>query len=122
MPAPDILHQLVRRFEEHLDSYRSGRYNETQLRREFLDPFFEALGWDVFNRQSYAEIYKEVIHEDSLMIEGGTKAPDYAFRIGGRRSAPFVLSDWGAKVVILAVLMVFAAAVASRLGRERTEQ
>ena len=34
MPAPDSLHQLVRRFEEHLDSYRSGRYNETQLRRE----------------------------------------------------------------------------------------
>ena len=69
MPAPDSLHQLVRRFEEHLDSYRLGRYNETQLRREFLDPFFEALGWDVFNRQNYAEAYKDVIHEDSLEVE-----------------------------------------------------
>ncbi len=85
MTAPDIIHQLVERFEQHYDTYRSGKYNETQLRREFLDPFFEALGWDVFNRQGYAEMYKDVIHEDSLEIEGGNKAPDYAFRIGGAR-------------------------------------
>jgi hypothetical protein len=69
MPAPEIVRQLVQRFEENLDSYRSGRYNETQLRREFLDPLFEALGWDVFNKQGYAEAYKDVIHEDSLDIE-----------------------------------------------------
>ena len=85
MTTPDIIHQLVKRFDEHKEAYRSGKYNETQLRREFLDPFFEALGWDVFNKQSYAEIYKDVIHEDSLEIEGENKAPDYAFRIGGQR-------------------------------------
>jgi type I restriction-modification system DNA methylase subunit len=85
MTAPDIVKNLVARFEQHRDSYRSGRYNETQLRREFLDPFFEALGWDIFNKQNYAEIYKDVIHEDSLEIEGEKKAPDYAFRIGGTR-------------------------------------
>ncbi len=85
MTAPDRIHQLVERFEQHRDSYRSGRYNEAQLRREFLDPFLEALGWDVFNRQGYAEAYKDVIHEDSLDVEGATKAPDYAFRIGGMR-------------------------------------
>ncbi len=75
----------MNRFEQNRDSYRSGKYNETQLRREFLDPFFEALGWDVFNKGGYAETYKDVIHEDSLEIEGGNKAPDYAFRIGGTR-------------------------------------
>jgi len=68
MAAPDIIRQLVERFEENRDSYRSGKYNETQLRREFLDPFFEALGWDVFNKQGYAEAYKDVIHEDSLEV------------------------------------------------------
>ena len=51
MPAPNIIKNLVQRFEEHHDSYRSGRYNETQLRREFLDPFFEAMGWNVFNKR-----------------------------------------------------------------------
>lgn len=85
MPAPEIVHQLVKRFEENLDAYRSGEYNETQLRNEFLNPFFEALGWDVYNKQGYAEAYKDVIHEDSLEVEGATKAPDYAFRIGGQR-------------------------------------
>jgi len=85
MPAPDNIRQLVERFEEHREAYRSGRYNETQLRREFLDPFFEALGWDIFNKQSHAEPYKDVIHEDSLLIEGENKAPDYAFRMGGTR-------------------------------------
>ncbi|HXQ38357.1 MAG TPA: type I restriction endonuclease, partial [Anaerolineales bacterium] len=87
MPAPDNIRGLVERFEQHRDTYvyRSGRYNETQLRREFLDPFFEALGWDIFNKQGFAELYKDVIHEDSLLIEGENKAPDYAFRIGGTR-------------------------------------
>ncbi len=85
MAAPDIIRQLVERFKEHRDSYRAGKYNEAQLRQEFLTPFFEALGWDVFNQQGYAEAYKEVIHEASLEVEGATKAPDYAFRIGGTR-------------------------------------
>lgn len=85
MTTPESIKQLVQRFEEHRETYRSGKYNETHLRREFLDPFFEALGWDVFNKQGYAEMYKDVIHEDSLEIEGENKAPDYAFRIGGQR-------------------------------------
>jgi len=85
MPAPDIIKQLVKRFEEQHASYISGKYNEAQLRQEFLNPFFEALGWDLFNKQGYAEAYKEVIHEASQEVEGANKAPDYAFRIGGTR-------------------------------------
>ncbi len=84
MVASDVL-DLVERFTRNRDDYRSGRYNETQLRREFLDPFFEALGWDVNNRQGYAEAYKDVIHEDAIKIGGYTKAPDYCFRTGGTR-------------------------------------
>jgi len=57
MPTPNIIPQLVERFEQSRDLYRLGRYNETQLRREFLDSFFESLGWDVMNRQGYAEMY-----------------------------------------------------------------
>jgi len=50
MSAPQIIIKLVERFEQNKADYRAGKYNETQLRREFLDPFFEALGWDVDNR------------------------------------------------------------------------
>ena len=38
----------------HRESYISPRYNETQLRREFVDPFFKALGWDVDNESGYS--------------------------------------------------------------------
>src|ERR1700690_4028281 len=85
MPAPDTVKSLVERFERNHGQYRSSKYNETQARREFIDPFFKALGWDIDNEQGFAEQYKEVIHEDTLEIEGENKAPDYAFRIGGTR-------------------------------------
>jgi fido (protein-threonine AMPylation protein)/predicted type IV restriction endonuclease len=83
--APPIVATLIDRFEQNRESYKSQGYNETQVRREFLDPFFEALGWDVANKQGHAEAYKDVIHEDAIKIGGYTKAPDYCFRIGGAR-------------------------------------
>jgi len=54
-PAPDVVKRLVDHFDQNRDAYLSGSYNETQLRREFIDPFFEALGWDVENRQGLSE-------------------------------------------------------------------
>jgi len=85
MTAPKEITALVERFDRNREAYRSSQYNETQLRREFLDPFFEALGWDVTNKAGYAEAYKDVIHEDAIKVGGYTKAPDYCFRIGGTR-------------------------------------
>jgi len=83
--APDIIRQLVERFQTHREAYKSPEYNETQVRREFIDPFFKALGWDVDNEKGYAEQWKEVVHEDAIKVGGVTKAPDYSFRLGGRR-------------------------------------
>lgn len=85
MAAPHSVLELIERFNRNRVAYRSNQYNEAQLRVEFLNPFFEALGWDVNNRQGYAEAYKDVINEDAIRIGGATKAPDYSFRIGGTR-------------------------------------
>src|SRR6266581_404726 len=82
---PKQVLELVDLFERNREAYRSPQYNETQLRHQFLDPFFKALGWDVNNEQGYAEAYKDVIHEDAIKVGEGTKAPDYCFRIGGAR-------------------------------------
>ena len=82
MPAPQIVLDLVQRFNDCREQYRTGNYNEAQLRREFLDPFFAALGWDMTNAQNFAPQYREVIQEASLTIEGQAEAPDYEFRIG----------------------------------------
>lgn len=80
---PQAVLDLIERFERNRESYKSPQYNETQLRREFLDPFFKALGWDIDNEQGYAEPYKDVVHEYSMRMGERTKAPDYCFRIGG---------------------------------------
>jgi hypothetical protein len=85
MSVPHAIVELIERFDRYHDAYRSGRYNETQVRREFVDPFFEELGWDIANRQGAAEPYKDVIHEDAIKVGGATKAPDYCFRLGGIR-------------------------------------
>ncbi len=85
MIVPAKILELVERFDRNLEAYKQGRYNETQIRREFIDPFFEELGWDIANQHGYAEAYKDVVHEESIKIEQATKAPDYGFRIGGVR-------------------------------------
>jgi len=82
---PGRIAELVENFDRNKDFFTSGRYNEAQVRREFIDPFFEALGWDVTNTSGYAQAYKDVIHEDAIKVGGWTKAPDYCFRIGGAR-------------------------------------
>ena len=85
MPAPPEILELIGRFQSHADTYRGPDYKEDHLRQEFLNPFLEAFGWDMANRAGHAPAYREVIHEDALKIEGPTKAPDYAFRIGETR-------------------------------------
>lgn len=85
MPASPEVRDLVARFTDNLAAYTAGSYNETQLRREFIDPLFSALGWDLDNIAGHAEAYKDVIHEDAIRIGGAVKAPDYCFRIGGTR-------------------------------------
>lgn len=58
--VPKKVRDLVRLFEANLADYKKPSFNEAQLRRQFLDPFFEALGWDVANTKGYSEQYKEV--------------------------------------------------------------
>ena len=85
MPAPAEVRDLIQRFRENEAAYRSPQYNETQVRVEFIDPLFRALGWDVANEAGVGEQFKDVVHEDTLRASEGTKAPDYSFRVGGAR-------------------------------------
>ena len=85
MPAPAEIVRLVAQFARHRDEYTSGTYNETQTRRDFIDPFLKALGWDVDNSENASERYREVVHEDKVQVGGETKAPDYSCRLGGNR-------------------------------------
>ncbi len=87
--AKAIIEKLVNRYAEQQKSYHASDYNETKTRRDFIDPFFKALGWDMDNEQDVAEPYREVIHEDKVKIQGKTKSPDYGFRLQGAKQQLF---------------------------------
>ena len=64
MTPPAHVVGLVERFDSHREAYRSGRYNEAQVRQDFLNPFFKAMGWDVHNHQGHVDGRNEVILDD----------------------------------------------------------
>lgn len=83
MPPPPIIQELVDHYRRNAKSYKA--LNETEVRLQFIDPLFEALGWDVHNKNRYAEAYKDVVHEYSLKGATTVEAPDYCFQVGGNR-------------------------------------
>ncbi len=83
--AFETIQKLLEKYQYLREGYLRGQYNETQLRRDFVDPFFKALDWDVDNTKGFSEAYREVVHEEPIPIRGTTKHVDYAFRVGGTR-------------------------------------
>lgn len=83
------IEELVENYKQNRNAYLSSNYNETQLRNEFLDVFFELLGWDVKNTQGKSTFEREVILEEGLRNDKGisieTKKPDYTFRLSNIR-------------------------------------
>ena len=75
MTAPARLYELVEQFEREHAAYRSGDYNEAQVRVEFINPLFdELLGWDIENRQGRPVAYRDVVYEDRVKIVGEATA------------------------------------------------
>ena len=66
--AYKIIEGLVTHFNEQIASYKKADYNETLTRRDFIDPFFKALGWYIDKSQGNAEAYRGVIHEDKVKV------------------------------------------------------
>lgn len=83
----NTIHILVEKYKSNRDFYRTSRFNETQVRTEFLDPLFEALGWDIRNMSGKSTNEREVLLEESLKANAAThsKKPDYTFRLFGER-------------------------------------
>jgi adenine-specific DNA-methyltransferase len=84
--APDSIKELVEDFEENEYQYKnSSVFDEENTKVKFLNPFFEALGWDLRNNNQYAPQFQEVEFEDSIKVGSSVKSPDYSFKIGGQR-------------------------------------
>ena len=71
--------ELAARFAENEAAYLSPKYIEQEVRGQFLDPFFEALGWDVYHREHPNPYEREVKIEKSVMVGDRGKRADYAF-------------------------------------------
>ncbi|WP_422004020.1 Eco57I restriction-modification methylase domain-containing protein [Roseivirga pacifica] len=82
-----MIKKLVENFEKELDFFKSTKYNEAQLRADFLDPFFTELGWDLKNAQGLPTYEREVVIEEPLKADANsnTKKPDYTFRLFNNR-------------------------------------
>lgn len=78
----DAIAKLCQYFATNRQSFIAPGVKEAHIRQSLIDPFFEALGWDVRNSAMVAPQYREVVPEDSLEVEGAQKAPDYTFRVG----------------------------------------
>lgn len=79
---------LIERYERRRNEYvsRRSQYTETDVREDFINPFFERLGWDVQNKRGLSRQLREVVRETQVKVEDDqTKRPDYEFKLGPER-------------------------------------
>ena len=78
---------LVSNFRTHIKAYKSKDTKEAEIRQQFIDTFWRALGWDVGDTKGVGPAESEVIIEKNVeTAEAGglrNRRPDYLFRLGG---------------------------------------
>jgi hypothetical protein len=83
---PDVS-SLVLNFRAHIKAYKSKETKEAEIRQQFIDPFWKALGWDVGDTKGVGPTEAEVIIEKNVeTVDAGgfrSRRPDYLFRLGG---------------------------------------
>ncbi|RHX77470.1 Eco57I restriction-modification methylase domain-containing protein [Leptospira yasudae] len=75
-----IIQERVKEFEKNKAVLTKKGHGETNIRSNYIDVMFEALGWDM---KSHYEVVREYSQRDRSN-EGGTKKVDYAFKINGK--------------------------------------
>lgn len=69
--------ELVDIFEDNYTYYKNPKYQEAEVRRDFLDPFFIALGWDV-NHKHQQNPYKQEVKVEKTQKQEGSKNKKFA--------------------------------------------
>jgi REP element-mobilizing transposase RayT len=72
-----IIEQKVQDFEKNAVVLKKKGHGETNIRSNYIDVLFEALGWDM---KSHYEVDREFSQKDT----SGTKKVDYAFKLNGK--------------------------------------
>jgi adenine-specific DNA-methyltransferase len=79
--AFEVVQELVRTFEASKRAYLGQDYSEAQVRKDFIDKFFIALGWDVNHDIQKNPYEQEVKVEPSVIVGATQRHADYAFRL-----------------------------------------
>jgi type I restriction-modification system DNA methylase subunit len=70
---------LVDTFHRNESRYKSAKYSEAEARKDFIDKFWIALGWDVNHDQQTNPYEQEVKVERGVATGGSQRRADYAF-------------------------------------------
>ncbi|MFC2174780.1 Eco57I restriction-modification methylase domain-containing protein [archaeon] len=73
--AKQRIEGLITKFQRIVDEDKLRGYSEERTKNEFIEPLFEALGWDMRNERTDDEVIKE-----QRVLRGRA---DYAFRLDG---------------------------------------
>ncbi len=76
-----LVQQLVANFKANESAYLASNYSESQVRQDFIDKFFTALGWDVTHTKQFNPYEQEVKIENKVTMPGTQRRADYAFFI-----------------------------------------
>ncbi len=77
MNFPQEVRELVDKFNRNQPKYMSKEYHEADVRNEFVDPFFEALGWAMRDSE-------QIKREGGLRIDDTVKYTDYTFKVANQ--------------------------------------
>ncbi|MCY7362872.1 MAG: type I restriction enzyme HsdR N-terminal domain-containing protein, partial [Ignavibacteria bacterium] len=83
--AHQLITDLVKDFKANEKYYLTSDYSEAQVRKDFIDKFFIALGWDVNHDTQKNPYEQEVIVEKSVSDK---KRADYMFTLGPKFREP----------------------------------
>lgn len=80
-----LVEQKVADFNRRKDYYMTIDFQEEENRSSFIEPFFQALGWE-FDQTNLSYHLWDVHREERQKSKNRTEKPDYAFRVNGKTS------------------------------------
>jgi type I restriction-modification system DNA methylase subunit len=72
-----LIEEKIQDFEKNSAVLKKKGHGETNIRSNYIDVFFEALGWNM-------KSHYDVVREFSQVDTSGTKRVDYAFKVNGK--------------------------------------
>lgn len=76
--AKHRIEELVHFFEQNIHQFKASTFDETQARQQLINPFFEALRWDITNRAMKPPYLQEVITEGRAKTNFGKEVREQA--------------------------------------------